>query len=64
LTQIAVCKKIGFSCQFYGKIEKGEVPCPEKALKKLVKLLRLQRTEVQKIFLSAAKEDTLNLYTP
>lgn len=61
-TQPEVCKHLGFSCQFYGKIEKGLAPCPKRSLKLLVKILKLNRVELKRIYRCAADNEVTGLF--
>jgi transcriptional regulator with XRE-family HTH domain len=51
--QVEVARQLGFSAQFYGRIEKGEVPIPHKSLILLVSILGLNKQVVERIFRTA-----------
>jgi hypothetical protein len=51
-----ISRELGISAQFYGKIEKGEVGCPEQHLITLISLLRLERSKLKEIFAAAARD--------
>lgn len=40
-----VAKRLKFSAQFYGMVEKGSSPMPRKVLRKVCKLLAISRTD-------------------
>ena len=46
LTQTEVAKQLKISAQYYGRIEKGEVPCTAKAFRIIAKLIKLEKSVV------------------
>jgi transcriptional regulator with XRE-family HTH domain len=62
LTQIYCSKAVGVSAQFYGAIEKGKVPCPDRVLSKLTSLLDLGKSKLIAIFSSGVEEKIASLF--
>lgn len=54
LTQVDLAAQLGFSPQFMGRIEKGEVCIPNDALIKAVNVLDLDASKVRKIYTYSA----------
>ncbi len=54
LNQNFVAKKVGFSAQFYGRIEKGAVLPPRGTLIELIGLLHMEQEVLQRIFKAAS----------
>ena len=61
-TQQDIIKRLGFSVQFYGRIENGTVMAPQDALSKLVKELGLDYGRVLKIFKAAAVDEVESIF--
>ncbi len=62
ITQKDLRKSLGFSAQFLGRIEKGKVMIPEKCLVKLINLLQLDFSRLDKIYRTHAAEKVAALY--
>ena len=50
----AFAKYLGTSAQFWGRIEKGEVPVPDRLLAKAVQALNIPQEELMQAYLNAA----------
>jgi ribosome-binding protein aMBF1 (putative translation factor) len=49
MNQVTLAKKLGFTSQFLGRIESGISPIPEKALRKVVRILKMRNDTVSMI---------------
>lgn len=54
ISQAELATFLGFSAQFMGRIEKGEVGTPEDALIKAVSILELEPSRLRKIYTYSA----------
>ena len=57
INQSTLAKQLGFSAQFLGRAEKGEVRVPHNALVKAIIFLDLSETKLKKIYRLAAEQD-------
>jgi DNA-binding XRE family transcriptional regulator len=62
LTRFFCAKKLAVSPQFYGAIEKGKVPCPDRVLSKLISLLDMEKAKLIDIFSSEVEEKIASLF--
>jgi transcriptional regulator with XRE-family HTH domain len=62
MTQKDLKKTLGFSAQFLGRIEKGKVMIPEKCFVRLINLLELDASRIDKIFKASASEKVNMLF--
>jgi transcriptional regulator with XRE-family HTH domain len=62
MTQKDLKKSLGFSAQFLGRIEKGKVMIPEKCLVRLINLLELDFSRIEKIYRTYATERVTALF--
>ncbi|HEX4925775.1 MAG TPA: helix-turn-helix domain-containing protein [Bdellovibrionales bacterium] len=62
MTQKDLKKTLGFSAQFLGRIEKGKVMIPERCLVRLINLLELDFSRMDKIYRSSAAERVNTLF--
>ena len=51
VSQVELATGLGFSAQFMGRIEKGDVGIPEDALVKAVAILNLDPSRIRKIYM-------------
>jgi transcriptional regulator with XRE-family HTH domain len=62
LTRFFCAEKLAVSPQFYGAIEKGKVPCPDRALSKLISLLDLEKSKLTDVFRLGIEEKIASLF--
>jgi DNA-binding XRE family transcriptional regulator len=63
LNQNVVAKKVGFSPQFYGRIEKGDVLPPRGTLVQLISILQMEQDVINRIFRAASLSFVEKLFT-
>ncbi len=61
-SQFDIVKKLGFSVQFYGRIENGTVMAPRPALSRIVSELSLDFSRILKIYRVAAISEAESLF--
>lgn len=62
ITQRDFAKTLGFSAQFLGQIEAGQVMIPQKALARAIRHLHLDYHRMKKIYREAAHMDVDDLF--